>query len=155
MIKQLQSDREWKIRDSEQIATEAEVEYIKNPNPDTHRIWGKSIRQLDLVLVEKTQKKLLYQSQRIFEFGDKNSKLLAYLAHSHQAPTSIPHMYDENIKICTSHAEIAEAFVTFYSQLYASMVDYEKEKVRGYLAPIPLVEPTEEGAEGIWPTPYS
>lgn len=97
-IKQFQSDREWKVKESEQIATKAEVEYIMNPSLDTHRALREGVRQLDLVLVEKTEKKLLYQSQHIFEVGDKNSRLLAYLAHSQQAPPSIPCVYDAQMQ---------------------------------------------------------
>lgn len=96
---------------------------------------------------KKTQKKLLYQAQRIFEFGDKNSWLLAYLAHSQQAPTSIPRIYDAQMTLCTSQTEIANAFVTFYSDLYASMVDYRKQTVQAYLVPVPLLELSGEVAE--------
>lgn len=71
VIKQLTADREWKVKESKQIVKDAEVDYIKNPNPDTHRAWREGVRKVDLVLVEKTQKKLMYQSQRIFEFCNK------------------------------------------------------------------------------------
>lgn len=72
VIKKLRSDRECKIRDCEQAATEAEVEHIRNPSSN-FTIWRDFAHQLDFVLVEKTQKKLLYQSQRVFDFGDKYS----------------------------------------------------------------------------------
>lgn len=44
------------------------------------------------------------------------------------------------MKLCTSHTDIADAFVAFYSKLYTSRVDYGKEAVEKYLAPIPLLE---------------
>lgn len=72
------------------------------------------------MLIEKTQKKLLYQAQRIFEFGDKTSRLLAYLAHSQQAPTSISRILDANMKQCTSQIDTADAILTFYTELYTS-----------------------------------
>lgn len=144
VIKQLQSDREWKVRDSEQTVTEAKVEYIKNPNPETYRTWMEGVYQLDLVIVEKTQKKLLYQTQRIFEFGDKNSRLLAYLAHSQKAPASIA---DTQKRLCTLQPDIADAFIAFYSDLYSSRVNYGEEAVWDYLVPIPLLELSGEAAK--------
>lgn len=42
--------------------------------------------------------------------------------------------------MCTSHSDIANAFVAFYSDLYSSRVNFGREEVQEYLAPIPLLE---------------
>lgn len=49
---------------------EVEATYSAHPTPETHAVWQNKARELDLVLLERTQKKLLYQNQRTFEFGD-------------------------------------------------------------------------------------
>lgn len=49
-------DREWKLKDCERAPTDAEVEYIRNPSPSNLMVWRDFAQQLELVLVEKTQK---------------------------------------------------------------------------------------------------
>lgn len=68
-----------RLVDAERELHEAETRY-STPNHDTYSNWQHKARELDLVLLERTQKKLLFLNQRIFELGDKNSRLLAYLS---------------------------------------------------------------------------
>lgn len=77
---------------------------------------------------------------------DKNSKLLAYLAHSQQVSASITSIYNVQHILCTAQSDIADAFVEFYSDLYTSRVDYREEEVRQFLAPIPPQELSREAA---------
>lgn len=85
----------------------------------------------------------------MFEFGDKNSKPIAYLAHSQYISASIPHNYDENLMLCTSPEDIAQVFTIFYSCLYSSRVGYEMEEVHQFLAAVPLPVLAREAAEDL------
>lgn len=88
---------------------------------------------MDLVLVEITQKKLLYQSQSI-----KNRKLLAYLAHSQQALGSIDCIYNMQRTLYPGQSNIADPFVKFYSDLYFSRVHYGEKEYYVYYTPAHL-----------------
>lgn len=56
IIKKLRSNREWKVRDCDQVATDAEVESIRDPNSTNFVVWRDKARQLDLMLVERPRK---------------------------------------------------------------------------------------------------
>lgn len=49
----------------------AEDSYVLNPSPLHYQLWRDAQRQHELALVTKTQKWLLYQRQRFFDFDVK------------------------------------------------------------------------------------
>lgn len=55
-----------RLVDAEGELRVAETAYSTGPTSETHTTWRHRARELDLVLLERTQKKLLYQTQRIF-----------------------------------------------------------------------------------------
>lgn len=56
VIKQLRVDRAWKVSTFEQEDSTAELEHIKNPSSLNYHVWRDAMRQLNLLLVQKTQK---------------------------------------------------------------------------------------------------
>lgn len=127
-----------RLVDAEGGLRDAETAYSTSPTPETHSIWRHRARELELVLLEHTQKKLLYQNQRLFEFGDKNISLLAYLARPDYQLCNIPRIMNSEGVVVKQNKEIMEAFVTFYSTLYATRAHYTIVELDDYLFDISL-----------------
>lgn len=82
------------IQDREQEVTLAEAEYVRRPTAEGLRDKTRAYRE---ILTDQTTKLRLAQRRRIFEFGDKNSRLLAYLAKPDYVPTYIMSVYDQGM----------------------------------------------------------
>lgn len=83
-----------------------------NPTPANYQLWKAAQRDYELTLVNKTQKRLLYQSQ-IFESGDRNGRLLAFLAKHISDPITIASIYDHNAVLYSSQEGIMDSFLHF------------------------------------------
>lgn len=68
------------ILDREREVSLAEAEYIRRPTREGLRTLQDKTRAYKEILTDQTTKLRLAQRRRVFEFGDKNSRLLAYLA---------------------------------------------------------------------------
>lgn len=90
VIRQARKASQSKLVNAKGDLMDAEAAYSTSPTSETHTVWRHKARDIDLVLLEHTQKKLLYQIQRLFKFGNKNSRLLTYLSRPDYQPCSIP-----------------------------------------------------------------
>lgn len=77
-------------------ASRLEADYVFSPVLDRYSVWQRVLR------AEQTKKALLYSQQTIFEYGDKNGCLLAWLAKSQTALTHIATIRDVRGRL-TSH----------------------------------------------------
>lgn len=51
----------------------AEARNSTSPTSDNYTAWQSKAREIDLILIERIQKKKLYQNQLVFELADRNS----------------------------------------------------------------------------------
>lgn len=77
------------LRHLEEQARLIEAEYVRTPDQAHYVPWQDSLRDLSLLRVDLTQKSMLDSAQRVFKFGDKNGRLLAWLAKERHTVTHI------------------------------------------------------------------
>lgn len=63
----------------------------------------------------------------LFEKGDKNGKLLAYLAAAARTHTAIPFIYSSGGILVRDGEIIMQAFVCYYSDLYTAIPKYDSQ----------------------------
>lgn len=63
----------------------------------------------------------------MFEFGNRNSRILAYLARVDSPVSSIACIYDGSHNLQTTQERITKIFTEFYTHLYSSKVNYTQE----------------------------
>lgn len=115
-IKQLASS----IQDREKEVSLAEAEYIRGLTEEGLRILRDRIWAYREALTDQMTKLRITQRRRIFEFGDKNSRLLVYLTKPDYVPVYIMSIFDQQrAEVCDS-ADILQAFTHFYKELYKS-----------------------------------
>lgn len=110
------------IHDREHEVSLAGAEYVRRPTKEGLRTLQDRTRANREVLTDQTTKFRLVQRRRIFEFGDKNSRLLAYLEKPDYAPTCITSIYDQNGVEVSDSEGMLRAFTHFYKELYKSCV---------------------------------
>lgn len=81
---------------------------------------------------------MLDSAQRVFEFGDKNGKLLAWLARGQHTVTRIGKLRDLNGCPLIAPEDISARFLEFYRALYSSRATYHTSELLHYLDNIPL-----------------
>lgn len=69
--------------------------------------WQGALRDLSLIRVKLTKKSMLNSAQRVFEFGDKNVRLLAWLARGQHTVTHIGRLKDLEGSLLTAPADIS------------------------------------------------
>lgn len=101
-------------------------------------LWQDTLRDLSLLRIDLTKKYLLDGSQRVFEFGDKNGRMLAWLARGQQGVTHIGCPRGQDGRLLTLQADISGRFLGFYQALYSSRVCYSTSELLRYLDRVPL-----------------
>lgn len=96
-----------------------QVPYLRDPC-----CMGSQGQKAGLSASRTYSEKLLYQNQRLFEFSDKNSRLLAYFSRPDDQSCTIPGIKNSDGVIVEQNKEVVETFVTFYSELYSSKAHY-------------------------------
>lgn len=66
-----------------------EAAHVNNPSPSTYGARQCVLKQVSFLRVDMTQKSMLTTAQRIFEHGNRNGRLLAWLAKGQFATTRI------------------------------------------------------------------
>lgn len=120
----------------------AEAEYVRDPT--RLLTLRERTREYQIVLTDRTTKLSLAQRRHIFEFGDKNGRLLAYLARPEYVSVYIKTVYDkQRVEVCDL-ADILQTFAQFYEEIYRSCASEETEVLETYLTDIDLPMVTEE-----------
>lgn len=87
--------------------------YVQTPNDTNYYAWQKVLRDLSLHNIEQTQKSMLYSKQKIFEYGNKNGRLLAWLARGQTTSTHIASIRDARGQLVSSLEDINNRFSEF------------------------------------------
>lgn len=121
-----------------------EALYIRAPDPQTYARLQSLLRETLLLRTALTQKKLLHQTQRIFEQGERTGCLLAWLSKEQSMGMTISQIRAQDDSLLSTPAEINSEFSSFYQQLYSSRVSYTPEELTAYIASvdIPTLTPT-------------
>lgn len=110
-----------------------ENQYVPDPSSHNYHQWKDAQRTYNIPLTDKTQKKLLYEAQHIFELADKNGCLLAFLSKPVYEPFTIPRIIDSGGVLHIATKQILDAFLWFYTDHYAFRATYEVDELSGYL----------------------
>lgn len=126
------------LRQKEELAGVREAEFVRTPGQNNYILWQDALRDLSLLRIDLTKKSMLDGAQRVFEFGNKNGRLLAWLARGQHAVTHIGRLKGSDGRPLTRQADIDERFLEFYRDLYSSRVSYTKSDLLRYLDCIQL-----------------
>lgn len=91
-----------------------------------------------MLLAEQTNKGQLQLNRRVFEFGDKCGRLLAFLARPEFSPISIARIKNGLGVVVEESQEILQAFELFYADLYQSQGVPGREDMENYLSTVTL-----------------
>lgn len=98
----------------------SEKEYIKRPTASKLKEITAIRSTLDSLLTKKAGEKLAFAKQRLFEYGDKPGKYLAYLTKKRRASQIIESILDGSGNCSTDSKTINDTFKEFYAKLYRS-----------------------------------
>lgn len=131
------------LRQLENQAQDTEKEYIHTPSPEKYASWQCALKELSLLRVDLTKKSMLASAQRVLEYGDKNGRLLAWLAKGQFAPTHVGRLRSGDGTILTTPEMIGNRFLEFYQDLYSSTATYTVKELTDYLdqIPFPTIDP--------------
>lgn len=80
------------------------------------------------------------RAEELFEKGDKNGKLLAYLAANARMHTAIPCIYSSGGTLVRDGESIMQAFVSYYSELFAAIPRYDSQVLTHLLGSLQIPE---------------
>lgn len=78
------------------------------------------------------------KAEELFEKGDKNGKLLAYLTAETQTHAAIPCVYSLEGNIVSDREGIMQAFVAYYADLYSAIPPYDQQVLTDLLGPLQI-----------------
>ena len=110
--------RPQRLRDlSESIAT-LDEKYATDPSSDLHKEHQLLQSEFDELSTRQAEQLLLRARYRVYEQGDKASKLLAHQIHKSEASRLIPQIRTPSGATTVIHKENNDQFKQFYSALY-------------------------------------
>lgn len=80
------------------------------------------------LITRKAEKDILFAKQRLFEYGNKQSRLLARLARNAPRKSFISVIQDENNQRQVNYRLINDRSKRFHDKLYSSEIDIDKLK---------------------------
>ncbi|XP_041430893.1 uncharacterized protein LOC108700058 isoform X3 [Xenopus laevis] len=130
------------LEERQRVSAEAERNYIEKVGPDTLGALRAAQTAVEEARIKTTQKRLLYATQKTFDKGEKNGKILAYLTRSQTPTNTIPKIVSPSGVTVTNPSQIANSFAEYYQDLNASQVDYTADQLMAYLDAIPFPQLT-------------
>lgn len=128
----------------EERAARCEAEYIQSPNDNNYYSWQNTLRELFLHIVEQTKKSMLFTKQKIFEYGNKNGRLLAWLTKNQTAFTHIASIRNANGQLLSCPEDINAESMKFFREVYTSRAQFTPLELQEYLDAIPFPSLSEE-----------
>lgn len=103
---------------------------------------------LDKLLTYKAEGALRFSKQRYYEMGNRASRLLSFQLRKAQVDRHVPKVYHPKFKEIVSHPQkIAEAFATFYKNLYENPKQQTDDvKIEAFLTGLDLPSLTDAEA---------
>lgn len=103
-----------------------------------YKSWQRALRQLSLHRVENTRKAMFYTRQRIFEYGEKNGRMLAWLAKTQNPTMYFVSVRDMNGLPLVTPESINDCFMQFFSDLYKYRAAYFLNDLMAFLDSVKL-----------------
>ena len=72
------------------------------------------------LLFERAERKIFYSKQRVYEYGERAGRLLAYLAHLDHRPPTVVSLRSADGVLLTDPDEVVGEFRSFFASLYSS-----------------------------------
>lgn len=102
----------------EEKATRLEMAYVANPDPDHYQAWQQTLHDLSTTRLDQMNKAFLYSAQKVFEYGDKNGRLLAWLANGQIPSTPIGCIKHKEGHLLSSPDLINACFFNFLFRIF-------------------------------------
>lgn len=103
-----------------------EASHASLPTADTYTHLLEARRKLALHFSELAQTSSVRRAKSLFDQGNKNGKLLAFLVADQRAQTNIPCIRRLQGALTTDPSDNMATFVKYYSTLYAPIPTYSK-----------------------------
>lgn len=110
--------------------------YTQTKVPMLHDRLQESTRSVLMLRTSLTKKKMLQQSQNIFEEGERSGRLLAWLVCEQSPSTSVLSVVDKAGIRQTASRAITDCFAFYYTEPYSSWVDYSMEDLHIHLSDV-------------------
>lgn len=101
-------------------------------------------RVVDQLHYEKVRGKLFFSKQKLFEYGERAGKLLAYLVHSEDRPPVVISLHGPGAGQITDPPSVTSQFRDFFEGLYTSMALDKRETMQLFLTGIPFPQLKED-----------
>ena len=118
-IRRQERDKSAQLNDLELKILQAEKRIGQGENGTWERQLALDRASLVQIQMEEAKAWWRASTQRVYECGDKNGKLLYWLAAGSRASPIIPSVMDEKGEMCVKAPDIAATFARFYKKLYA------------------------------------
>lgn len=99
---------------------ETDRQYALTPTPELYQEKVNLQTQFDLSSTEKAEQTILRSKGKLYEYGDKASRLLAFQLKQEAASRYILQICDNSNNITTCPLKINDTFRSYYSKLYTS-----------------------------------
>lgn len=138
IIARVQRERRADLVKAEREASSAEALFVRTRDPAHYSHLQFMTKEAVRLRTCLTQKKMLAQSQRIFEQGERSGRLLAWLSREQAGRMSISHIRDSSGQLIHTPEGINCCFAEFYESVYRSRVDYRGVDLGAYLDDIDI-----------------
>ncbi|XP_062396829.1 LINE-1 retrotransposable element ORF2 protein isoform X1 [Sardina pilchardus] len=135
----LKKQRIKRLSDLQLDLKKVELEHKQSFTPGSDVEMKKLRNQINEILGQEIQKKLIYTKQKYYEGGGKYSKLLAYKLKKQEADNTIYKIRDSATKnILQETEEIKNCFKDYYEKLYSQPQVHDDDKLESMLRTLDL-----------------
>ena len=117
IIARVRRERRADLVGAEGRAALQEAQYVRSRDPCDYDALQSLTGEVVRIRTALTQKRLLAQSQRIFEQGERSGKLLAWLSQEQSGGMCVPCIRGPGGDLLYAPDEISDCFVSFYKNL--------------------------------------
>lgn len=103
-----------------------------------------ALRGVQLLKLKAAKKQLIYQSQRVFEQGERTGRLLAWLSREQTMSAHFANIRDRSGRLLSDPREINSCFAAYYEDLYSSRVGYTPEELQSFVDTLDFLVQSEE-----------
>ncbi len=134
----LKKARESKLNDISRSIAKIDSQYSSSPTPPLFKERLRPQTEYNLLSTDKAAYLLSKAQSKVYESGDKASKLLAQQARQTLSSRLIPKIHNETGELIINHAEINNVFRQYYSNLYSSGSDGDPSKIQSFFDKLTL-----------------
>lgn len=135
--------RRGRVKDLSDSIQDLDVRCALDPSPTLLKERENKQSEFNLLSTSEAERLILHSRGRYYEYGDKNSRLLAHQLKRQAASRLIPEVMDNSGTLRSNPREINKVFEKFYTALYTSESPSDRGPMDSFLdsLDIPTIEP--------------